>query len=335
MYVVGTSRDTESEMQQKAFYNSSFIDEYTVLNECTTYLDWILLALYGGTHDYVDLKFLTPADITLAIEEHKKALSNDAIDEELYKKLSDSFSFEYRYLKLAKVPSKLSVSRLYPDVLDENETSFELFVEKSAEIPDFFADRSKDPSAAERGTATHLFLQFCNFERISIYGIKEEIARLCEERYLPESARTLIYAEELEGFLNSELIKEILTAKRVIREQRFNVSFPSKKFTKNPTLVEKMNGEELAVQGVIDLILITRDGKIKLYDYKTDRLTDYELSHPDAAKKKLSEKHAEQLSYYALACKEMFQKPCDSVQIYSTHSAKLYDIDLTEINEII
>ena len=335
LYVVGTSRDTESEMQQKAFYNSSFIDEYTVLNECTTYLDWILLALYGGTYDYVDLKFLTPADITLAIEEHKKALSNDAIDEELYKKLSDSFSFEYRYSELAKVPSKLSVSRLYPDVLDENETSFELFVEKSAEIPDFFADRSKDPSAAERGTATHLFLQFCNFERISIYGIKEEIARLCEERYLPESARTLIYAEELEGFLNSELIKEILTAKRVIREQRFNISFPSEKFTKNPTLVEKMNGEELAVQGVIDLILITRDGKIRLYDYKTDRLTDYELSHPDAAKKKLSEKHAEQLSYYALACREMFQKPCDSVQIYSTHSARLYDIELTEINEII
>ena len=33
-----------------------------------------------------------------------------------------------------------------------------------------------------------------------------------------------------------------------------------------------MNGEELAVQGVIDLILITRDGKIKLYDYKTDNV---------------------------------------------------------------
>ena len=35
----------------------------------------------------------------------------------------------------------------------------------------------------------------------------------------------------------------------------------------------------------------------------------------EKAKKKLSEKHAEQLSYYALACREMFQKPCDSVQI--------------------
>ena len=72
-------------------------------------------------------------------------------------------------------------------------------------------------------------------------------------------------------------MNEILSAKRIIREQRFNVSFPSEKFTNDPALVEKMNGEELAVQGVIDLILITRDGKIKLYDYKTDRLTKNEL----------------------------------------------------------
>ena len=90
-----------------------------------------------------------------------------------------------------------------------------------------------------------------------------------------------------------------------------------------------MKGESLAVQGVIDLILITKDDKIKLYDYKTDRLTRNELNSDELAKEKLSNKHAQQLSYYAMACKEMFGKKCDSIQIYSTHSAKLYDIDIS------
>ena len=97
-----------------------------------------------------------------------------------------------------------------------------------------------------------------------------------------------------------------------------------------------MQGEALAVQGVIDLIIITSDGKIKLYDYKTDRLTKAELISYELAKEKLERTHAQQLAYYAKACEEMFGKKCDSVQIYSTHSSKLYDINISNtFNEII
>lgn len=335
LYVVGTTRETAEELQESAFYHSKFIGEYTVGNECKSYLDWILLALNGTSPNFADLKFITPADITLAIEEHSAKATSTAIDEALYKKLSNSFAFEYPYLKLAKVPSKLSVSRLSPDILDENDTSYELFSEQKYAVPEFFANSKKSATAAERGTATHLFLQFCNFERISIYGVEEEIARLCEQRYLPESAKEQIYVKELELFSQSELMNEILSAKRIIREQRFNVSFPSEKFTNDPALIEKMNGEELAVQGVIDLILITRDGKLRLYDYKTDRLTKNELEDHESARKAFCERHGEQLSYYAMACEEMFGKKCDSVQIYSTHSARLYDIDIAEAQAII
>ena len=335
LYVVGTTKNDEASLRSKALYRSSFIDEYTVLNDCSTYLDWILLALYSESHDFVDLKFITPADITLAIEAHSEKTSSTAIDEALYQRLSSSFEFEYPYLELSRVPSKLSVSRLHPDVLDENDTSYELFVEKSTAVPEFFTRGEKIANAAERGTATHLFMQFCNFERISIYGVKEEISRLCEQKYLPESAKELIYADELDKFANSELLDEILSAKKIIREQRFNVSLSSERFSKNPALIEKMNGEELAVQGVIDLIIVTRDGRIKLYDYKTDRLTRDELNSYELAQKKLAERHAEQLRYYAMACEEMFGKKCDSIQIYSTHAARLYDIDVVSFSNLI
>ena len=173
-------------------------------------------------------------------------------------------------------------------------------------------------------------MQFCNFEYAATHGIKEELERLCELKYLPANLKDLIYTDELEKFIDSELLVEILSAKKVIREQRFNVSLSPDGFTKNEALLEKMKGESLAVQGVIDLIIVTKDGKIKLYDYKTDRLTKDELNSDELAKKKLSSKHAQQLSYYAMACEEMFGKKCDSVQIYSTHSAKLYDIEIDE-----
>ena len=132
----------------------------------------------------------------------------------------------------------------------------------------------------------------------------------------------------LKRFIESDLLLEILKAKRVIREQRFNVSLPPQSFTSDDALIEKLQGEELAVQGVIDLIVITNDDKIRLYDYKTDRLTKEELSSYDLAKAKLAEKHSQQLSYYAKACEKLFGKKCDSVQIYSTHAARLYEIDI-------
>ena len=89
-----------------------------------------------------------------------------------------------------------------------------------------------------------------------------------------------------------------------------------------------MQNEPLAVQGVIDLILIDKDGNIRLYDYKTDRLSRSELTDPLLAAKKLNTLHAYQLSYYAKAIEIMFNKKCESVQIYSTHSGLLYDVDI-------
>ena len=66
--------------------------------------------------------------------------------------------------------------------------------------------------------------------------------------------------------------------------------------TNYEVLLEKMRGEALAVQGVIDLIVITKDGKVKLYDYKTDRLTKEELNSYELAQEQLSAKHAQQLA---------------------------------------
>ena len=334
LYVTGVSKSEITKIKETASLRAKFIDNYTVLTQCKTYLDWILLVLNNTEYDFVSTEYITPKEITLALNNPQDTVleensGNENFDNELYEKLLKSFAFEYPYRELSRIPSKLSVSRLYPDMLDENDTSYELFVdERPTQIPEFFSSITSASNAAERGTATHLFLQFCNFEYAATHGIKEELERLCTLKFLPLNAKELIYVDELERFVDSELLTEILSAKHIIREQRFNISLPPQSFTKDSSLIEKMQGEELAVQGVIDLIVITQNGEIKLYDYKTDRLNKDELSSYELAKAKLTNKHAQQLSYYAMACEKLFGKKCDSVQIYSTHSARLYDVEI-------
>ena len=343
LFITGTSRSAISKIQESTALRAEFIDKHTVISQCKSYLDWILLALGDEEHNFSVLEYITPENITLTLDdsisseeaiseervENCESNAEDEIDTELYERLSASFAFNYPYSDLARVPSKLSVSRLYPDMLDENDTSYDLFVdERPARVPELFATSDSKSSAAERGTATHLFLQFCNFEYAATHGVKEELCRLCERKYLPESIKDIIYLDELERFIESDLLIEILKARRVIREQRFNVSLPPQSFTSDDALIDMLQGEELAVQGVIDLIVITQDGRVKLYDYKTDRLTKDELESYDLAKAKLEARHAQQLSYYARACERLFGKRCDSVQIYSTHAARLYEINI-------
>ena len=71
------------------------------------------------------------------------------------------------------------------------------------------------------------------------------------------------------------------------------------------------------MQGVIDLFYENEKGELILCDYKTDRLTPYELTHPEAAAKKLSERHGMQLSYYKRALEQICGKTPDRILIYS------------------
>jgi ATP-dependent exoDNAse (exonuclease V) beta subunit len=216
-------------------------------------------------------------------------------------------------------------------VLDEQDGSFELFEEEdNTEIPDFFLGNGPTaPKATERGTATHLFLQFCDFKRATVHGAREELARLVEERFLPQNIADMVYVEELERFLQSDLARRIQKAKTVIRERRFNLYMDSESFTTNDELKRSLQGEKLAVQGVIDLILIDEEDRICLFDYKTDRLSREERDDPILAAKKMNRLHGLQLSYYAYAAERLFGRPCHQICVYSTHSGALYDITAT------
>ena len=333
LYITAAPRYSLERLLDKGCERNEYFDKYTVLNKCSSYLDWIMLSCPDLDNPTYEYEVVSVSEVE---EKDEPCCKSEKISEdvELTERLKNDFSFEYEYASLKSVPSKLSVSKLYPNVLDDTDASFELFSDedkdKKARIPDVFLDTKKAHlDSAERGTATHLFLQFCSFENAKKNGVAAELSRLEEKKFLPTNAATLIYLDELERFFESELSDMVLNSKKIVREQRFNIELAPDSFSSSKELVEKMQGERLAVQGVIDLIIIDENDNITLIDYKTDRLSSAELSNYSLAYTRLNSLHAVQLSYYAKAVELLFGKKCNRVAIYSTHAAKLYDIDLS------
>ena len=117
-------------------------------------------------------------------------------------------------------------------------------------------------------------------------------------------------------------------AERLWREFRFNLRLDAASFTENKEKAEELEGETLLVQGVIDGFFLEEDN-IVLFDYKTDYVTDYEISHPELAEKKLCERHAQQLYYYKLALEEMFEREVRDVYIYSLPLGREVRVDFS------
>ena len=271
-----------------------------------------------------------PEDSVLTCEKQER---KSDFDPELVKKLEDTlrarFEFSYSDSHLEKLPGKLSVSKLYPEILDGTEeytvALCEYEDEAPTQLPAFRSDTDARDSA-KRGIATHMLLQFCDFERLAELGARSELERLKAAKFLSDKDAELVRVFEIEKFTRTRLLREILSAKRLYREFRFNVKLPAENFTTDESLRELYRGEHVLVQGVIDCLYEDEAGELHLIDYKTDRLTREELSDRSLAEAKMREKHSLQLSYYAEAVKLMFGKYPKTVEVYSLPLGDTLDV---------
>ena len=246
-------------------------------------------------------------------------------DPALYEELERRFGFVYPYEYLRHIPGKIAVSRLTPTVLDGTEDELPLLARAhEGQILPAFYQPKEGYSAAERGTATHLFMQFCDFAHLSQKGAKAELERLLALHFIDEKTANLVRTEEIERFRKSPFFQTLLEAKDIKREFRFHVRLPASEYTADETLKFQLTGEYLLVQGVIDCMLFDENGSITLLDYKTDRLSREELSNPTLAHEKLFSRHAEQLKYYALAIAEIYGRAPARIGLYSLHAGQVY-----------
>ena len=343
LYLYGyTSSD---KLDQTCEMNAKYCDEYTVMN-MSNYLSWIMTAYYSLPEEeregVLAIERLEPADISplsdivcKGEEKRGEKGSDTELEEEIFKTLSERFSFKYAYDYLSKIPAKLSVSELYPRILDiaEEEREEVALYEK----PPFLLPEKERATASERGTATHTFMQFCNFQYAEEQGAENEAARLSEKGFISREAAELIHYDQLDAFFKSKFYGEIKTllknGGRIYREQRFNIEIPAADFSEDKELIDKIKEETVTVQGVIDLILVYPDGRITLCDYKTDQLTEYEKKNPSIAAKKLLERHGQQLSYYSIAVSRIFGREPDRTVVYSLPLGEALDMSIKNLQK--
>lgn len=246
--------------------------------------------------------------------------------------LDERFAYKYPRLHLTELPEKMSVSVLYPELLDGTDEGVIMLdgedVERRDEanlrfgglgiLPDFMTGREKD-SSAKRGIATHLLFQFCDLERLASEGAEAELNHLVAERFISERDARRVRLDEVEAFRHSRLFEDMRNARKLYREFRFNVRLPAEMFAQTDEARKLYRGESVLVQGVIDCLYEDSLGEYHLIDYKTDRLTKAELNDKEAARAKMHKAHSRQLAYYGEAVKRIFGKEPVTREVYSLH----------------
>lgn len=175
-------------------------------------------------------------------------------------------------------------------------------------VPAFSA--KEQPSAASRGTANHLFMQFADFNRAEA-DVPAEADRLLEAGYITAEQRSIMDLRALADFFTSPLYEEMKTSPRLYREKRFTTRV-------SEDLFEKQEGEAPLLQGVIDCFYENSEGGFTLVDYKSDtvRQGDEQL---------LIERHGVQLGLYRLYIEKVTGKKVTKAYIYSFALGKAID----------
>ena len=333
LYVVGTSPLADSvKYAEEIECLRETLSPYGMRN-LRSYLEIILVTTgkkplcaeeFSGKSEEAPEEEAKPAEQTESAPEKKDTRHMERL-------LSERFEFVYPHKALTRLPEKMSVSKTSPTVLDyADEGVIELSDEGEESgrtyLPRFISG-SRAEESARRGIATHYFLQFCDLGRLKAQGPERELQRLVSEGYISKADGERVRLDELSRFCESPLFYEMLEAKELHRELRFNVRLPAEHFTTDKELLSAYRGKEVLVQGVIDCIIVGNDGSVGLYDYKTDRLSREELADKELGREALRKKHKTQLSYYALAVERIFGKSPEKVGIYSLHLGETVYVD--------
>ena len=208
-----------------------------------------------------------------------------------------------------------------------------LRADNGAEEFEMLLTENSRPTAAERGTAMHLFLQFCDYERVCENGLDEELTRLLTDGYLNARTVDILDRSAIQRFFKSSFFSEVRKASNVRREFRFARFVPFSSLTQNQTLKEALENRTLYVQGSVDILCEYPDGGIMIADYKTDRISTEERENPALLAVRLAGTYGSQLEQYAAAVREIYGKAPEHILIYSVPLGEAVEVKLENISQ--
>lgn len=224
------------------------------------------------------------------------------VDYALLKEISENINYEYPY-DFSGILAKRTASST-----ELREKKREYFAQSK---PAFLSEHL---SGAERGTAVHKFLELCDFKRVSVSGIKNEIGTLLESGMMSPKESEILDKNAIDSFLNSPVGNRLISSDQIFKEYEFSVLRSAKELYSN--LPEYAQEEKIVVQGKLDCAFI-ENGEAVLIDYKTDNITDEES---------FVALYNNQLKIYADALEECTSIPVKETYIYSFKLRKFISV---------
>lgn len=224
-------------------------------------------------------------------------------DGNIVRELRERCDFVYPYSALSTIPIKRTASEL------EKERFTPEFFAKSK--PAFLSGNELTP--AQRGSANHLFLQLCDFNKARD-DYDGEKRRLVSEGLLSEKQADALLDGKLKKFFETELFSRMMSAQTLYRERQFSIFLPAFMFA--DSLPDYAKRKEIFVQGMTDAIFV-EDGKAYVVDYKTDRIKDME---------ELKKRYSSQLEIYKLAAEQSLRLPVGGAYIFSVYNGESIEV---------
>lgn len=255
--------------------------------------------------DCKSLRDMTNAQIKTAVTDFKfcveiiddiMSLEDEAVTEfvpaekNIIEAIDKKLSFKYERAELKNLSSKLTASSL-----DEVDTGFEYLTSSK---PSFLNKDGLTP--AQRGTAMHTFMQFCDYKN-AYENLENEINRIMLLGHISHEEATSLDRKKLSAFFNGDLAKEIFSADKVYREIKISMFVSSKE------LYNTLYDENVLIQGIADCV-IEKDGVLTLVDYKTDNVNN---------EGELLDRYKKQIMFYKTAVAKTLLKPVNHALLYS------------------
>ena len=223
----------------------------------------------------------------------RQAEAEDTLEETEFN--PELLGFAYPYQSVVLSPAKVTATQLKGRLLDEEiaEHTQRKSVQYTLKHPRFWQERN-GLTPAERGTATHLVMQYLDFGNQDAAVQVEQL--VCEEKLTREQADA-VSCIMLERFLKDPLTEELRNAKRIWREFPFTRLLDARECDPNAP-----EGEQVLLQGVIDCFFETEEG-LTVIDFKTDHIS----CKADLCNK--TDEYRIQLETYSKSLEKIFEKP--------------------------
>ena len=281
-----------------------------VLGKASSMATWMIYAALADGGKNLEMH-ICPAAGSTGTEFEEQALP--MADEEALINLEKNLSFNYPHAAAVELPSKVTATELKGrEQEDADGESLVKPVGLVFNMPQLGMEE-KSISAVERGVATHLVLQYMDFNKNRREDIKAEVQRLLKAGFITEREARAVNISAIERLFTSDIGRRMLKAENPLREFRFSLLLPAS------ALQEGAGEDELLLQGVVDCC-IEEDGGLVIIDYKTDAVrTEDEISAR-------AEHYRPQLTAYSAALSRIFKKPVKECILFFLTMGKEYKL---------